>query len=150
MGANCQRFGFGPIGSYLGSLNANTGGEISSFDADRPTSVSWSPDSTKLALTSSTIGIWNLSGSKIPPTFNTGAGNITWSPDGTKLVAEFGYLYQVAIFNATTGDILQTLEGHTNLINQVVWRPDSQAVASASDDRTVRVWDVNTGQTLDV
>jgi WD40 repeat protein len=125
--------------------NESTGVEITSFVADGSTSVSWSLDSTKLALGSSTIEIWDLSGNQMPPTFTTAAGNIAWSPDGTKLAADFGYLYEVAIFDALTGKLMFTLEGHTALINEIIWRPDSQAAASASDDGTVRIWNIVTG-----
>ncbi|KAJ1322938.1 COMPASS component SWD3 [Microdochium nivale] len=43
---------------------------------------------------------------------------------------------------------LQTLEGHSREVNSVVFSHDSCRLASASDDKTVKVWDAMTGQCL--
>ena len=40
---------------------------------------------------------------------------------------------------------LQTLEGHSEKINALIYSPDSKMVASASDDGTVKLWDTITG-----
>jgi WD40 repeat protein len=39
-----------------------------------------------------------------------------------------------------------TLRGHTSAVTSVVYSPDGQRLASASWDRTVKVWDARTGQ----
>lgn len=48
---------------------------------------------------------------------------------------------------------LQTLEGHSDLVISVAFSHDSTRLASASWDRTVKIWDASSGiclQTLDV
>ena len=40
---------------------------------------------------------------------------------------------------------LQALEDHSDPVNEVVFSPDGQLLASASDDNTIRLWDPATG-----
>lgn len=50
-------------------------------------------------------------------------------------------------FNPHPGTI-RTLEGHTGSVNAVSLTPDGRRAVSGSDDKTLRVWDVDTGQCL--
>ncbi len=50
----------------------------------------------------------------------------------------------IKLWNAYTGDILKTLSGHREGINDVAWSKDNEHIASASDDKTIRIWSVET------
>jgi WD40 repeat protein len=43
---------------------------------------------------------------------------------------------------------LQTLEGHSGPVSSVAFSPDSAQLASASHDRTVKIWDASNGKCL--
>jgi WD40 repeat protein len=43
---------------------------------------------------------------------------------------------------------LQTLEGHGNIVNSVAFSHDSTQLVSASEDRTVKIWDASSGACL--
>ena len=43
---------------------------------------------------------------------------------------------------------LQTLEGHSDWVSSVAFSPDSARLASASDNRTVKIWDASSGECL--
>ncbi len=41
---------------------------------------------------------------------------------------------------------LQTFEGHRSSVWSVAWSPDGTRVATASSDKTIKIWDLATGQ----
>ena len=47
-----------------------------------------------------------------------------------------------------TNEVLAVLTGHTDTIEAVVFSPDNTVIATASFDRTARLWDAATGQQL--
>jgi WD40 repeat protein len=51
---------------------------------------------------------------------------------------------------ASDGTELAAARGHEDAVNGVAWSPGGRRIATASDDRTARVWDAETGAELAV
>lgn len=54
----------------------------------------------------------------------------------------------IRVWDAATGEPIRNLEGHEQVITQMVFSTDGKRLVSASTDQTVRVWDVNAGKLI--
>jgi WD40 repeat protein len=62
--------------------------------------------------------------------------------------ASGGYDRRVLLWDASSGEVLRALRGHTGLVNAVGWSADGRLLASASSDHSARLWDPDTGEAL--
>jgi Ras of Complex, Roc, domain of DAPkinase/WD domain, G-beta repeat len=74
---------------------------------------------------------------------------VVWSPDGSKIASASGDRTG-RVWDANSGQLLHTLEGHGGGVGSVAWTGDGRRLASGSDDGTVRVWDAESGEELAV
>jgi WD40 repeat protein len=54
----------------------------------------------------------------------------------------------VRLLNVDTGDLLESLKGHSSAVTAVAYSPDGRTLASGSADQTVRLWNVETWREL--
>ncbi len=70
--------------------------------------------------------------------------SVVISCDGTRIVSGADD-NTVKVWDAVTGFVLSTLEGHTGKVKSVAISSDGTRIVSGSWDHTVKIWDSVTG-----
>jgi WD40 repeat protein/transcriptional regulator with XRE-family HTH domain len=125
-------------------------------------SVSFSPDDHVLASGSfdSSIRLWDVASGQclqILSGHTAGIRSISFSPNG-KAIASSGNdrsvrlwnVQNIAAWSANQGSepSMKVLQGHTGEVWEVSFSPDGKTLASASQDETIKVWNVETGECI--
>jgi WD40 repeat protein len=70
--------------------------------------------------------------------------SVAFSPDG-RWLASGSADYTVKLWDAFSGELVRSLEGHQSSVLSVAFSPDGRWLASGSNDNTVKLWEVETG-----
>ncbi len=111
---------------------------VTSYSPDRSSLVTITPAGTVVlsdAASGEEIGVLE-SGSRI--------GAVAFSRDG-RLIATCGDP-EVRVWRVRPVRQLKLLEGHESRVRKAAFSPDGRLLATAGDDRTARLWDVETGE----
>lgn len=114
-------------------------------------SISFSPDGTTLASIDfkGTVRLFDTNSWKVRRQFKLldTAGFVVFSPDG-KLLALMGN-HGVALVDPATGKVVRDLS-HPRSPQAAAFSPDGKRLASVSWDGTLRLWNVSTGEQLEI
>jgi WD40 repeat protein len=100
------------------------------------------------------VTIWDLSLARPVKVLTNVLGavnDLRFSPDGTLLAVAGGQPSargDLRLFTTADWKLKSVLAGHDDVINSVSFRSDGKQIASASYDRTARIWDVASGKVI--
>ena len=74
--------------------------------------------------------------------------DMLFTPSGQEVVFACTQSVEIQFLDLTTSQIVREFPDHTRAPYKIAFSPDGSLLASASDDFTVRIWDMETGQTI--
>ena len=138
--------------------NPETGEQIRTFPITDESSIFFSSERQVTSMDHGKILTWDIekgvllrtTGKELPSLREFG-WVMSWaiSPDQKILALGFhhsdNWIARVQLIEIATWRVLQTMDSHTDDVNSVSFSSDGRLLASASVDKTTRVWDVATG-----
>ncbi|CEL63465.1 putative WD repeat-containing protein alr3466 OS=Nostoc sp, (strain PCC 7120 / UTEX 2576) GN=alr3466 PE=4 SV=1 [Rhizoctonia solani AG-1 IB] len=139
--------------STLRIWNANTGADMHGPMKAHTSTVNcvrFSPDSSVVVSGSwdGTVRMWDVAtGQHVMQLLGDGIIlSVGFSPDGHKVV--YGSRKMHVVDRHTGNAVIEPITGHSGYIYSAEFSPDGKRLVSGSHDKTVRIWDAQTGNQL--
>ncbi|KAG8711741.1 hypothetical protein FRC11_001957 [Ceratobasidium sp. 423] len=112
--------------------------------------VSFSPDGTRIVTAvSGEVRIWSVPSGEPIVTIKdirlSAVRTALFSADGSQIITG---AWDIMFWNASTGKLVNVLRGHDSNILSLAVSPGYLHIASASEDSTIRAWDMETRNTV--
>jgi WD40 repeat protein len=157
-----QAVSWHPDGGFLVSVGDDgtariwsvaTGREVRSFlphGGRRVFAVAYAPDGRTLATTGEdgTVALWDpeTGGERARFASDVPRFTLAFDPSGARVLSATGR--SATVWRVKDGSVAVELLGHVSNVHRASWSPDGRLVATASADRSVRIWDPDTGNLL--
>ena len=136
----------GSQGNPVGLWELTTGRLVREYEHAGPVwALAWSSDQQFLLSLDGTMRLWEVETGRCRREFHgRHVRCIAWSVDGQQVLSASNGTLGLTAFDS--GRRLRQLDGHTDGIYCAAFDLNAQRALSGSRDRTVRVWDLRTGQ----
>ncbi len=153
--ADGRTFGTASYDGSIGYFDTATGASRGKLQLgnERLPAIAFHPDGAEVAVTTENgdlLLVDRASGQvkRRVHAHDTWIQDVEYDRDGTRIVTAGRQEHRARVWNAKTGELELTLEGHKDNMMRASFSVDGRFIATSSMDHTARIWDAKTGAHL--